>query len=588
MKLFNIFFILKIILTLFVFQSSSNILKQNNNFVTLRSFKLKNTNFQNNNEFNNEFNITDKFLEKYNVLDDVKKIKLESFIDNHNIPINDMEFLDFNTNDNKENKLFYFDKFNKQSKHDSQSEKDSQNEESFKSVFNYINTLWYKNKNKKHDIDEQYSRFNKKRRSITSTVEKYLSNGLPILHSNKGSSNILYLDFDGHINPSDSAWGYFSAMPFDPSENDVSHTNPIFDEFEQYYIFDIWQRMSEDFAPFNIDVTTEEPNTFTSTTAHCLFTNTNQSNGNYMPEYNAGGVAYLDVFGESFYDYYSPALVFWNNLYNTADCADAGSHEIGHNLGLSHDGTNSQAYYNGDGDDSTFSWAPIMGAGYNNRITQWSKGQYNNANNQENDLDIIKNKLSYRQDDYPDSILNSYTINIVNNKFNKKGIIEKNTDKDFFKFVLDNESDLEINISPLSLNFTYGGYNLDIGSKLYNSDYIVIHSFDSSNLELNYKARVNKGNYYLRIYGNSHHNGKYTNYGSLGQYFISGEIIPYSTTTETTTTITTTTPSQTTTTPSQTTTTTVSRRRRRRGRRGRRGRGRSGRSGRQRQRRRRK
>ena len=50
--------------------------------------------------------------------------------------------------------------------------------------------------------------------------------------------------------------------------------------------------------------------------------------------------------------------------------AEAASHEVGHNLGLSHDGTASTGYYSGQG-----AWAPIMGVGYYKPITQWSKGE---------------------------------------------------------------------------------------------------------------------------------------------------------------------------------------------------------------------
>ena len=66
--------------------------------------------------------------------------------------------------------------------------------------------------------------------------------------------------------------------------------------------------------------------------------------------------------------------------------AEAASHEIGHNLGLSHDGTSTQGYYGGQG-----AWAPIMGVGYSYSISQWSKGEYFDANNQEDDLQIIQN-----------------------------------------------------------------------------------------------------------------------------------------------------------------------------------------------------
>ena len=61
------------------------------------------------------------------------------------------------------------------------------------------------------------------------------------------------------------------------------------------------------------------------------------------------------------------------------------SHEAGHNLGLSHDGTATSGYYSGHG-----SWAPIMGVGYYKAITQWSKGEYAGANQTQDDFAVMQ------------------------------------------------------------------------------------------------------------------------------------------------------------------------------------------------------
>ncbi|MBK9246382.1 MAG: hypothetical protein IPM30_16375 [Burkholderiales bacterium] len=61
---------------------------------------------------------------------------------------------------------------------------------------------------------------------------------------------------------------------------------------------------------------------------------------------SCGGVAYLSVF-DDVGDFYKPALVFYDALGggNEKYVADAISHEAGHNMSLSHDGTSGRGYY---------------------------------------------------------------------------------------------------------------------------------------------------------------------------------------------------------------------------------------------------
>src|ERR1700753_488617 len=88
----------------------------------------------------------------------------------------------------------------------------------------------------------------------------------------------------------------------------------------------------------------------------------------------AGGVAYVGSFN---WDNQVPCWVF---ITSGKAGGEACSHEVGHTLGLSHDGrelptTGHEEYYAGQGN-----WAPIMGVGYYKDITQWSKGEYTYAN----------------------------------------------------------------------------------------------------------------------------------------------------------------------------------------------------------------
>ncbi len=145
---------------------------------------------------------------------------------------------------------------------------------------------------------------------------------------------------------------------------------------ERTRIVDIWHRVAEDLAPYDIDVTTERPSSFNRNTGTILVTHSIDANGNAINCTGCGGVAYVNVFGASnYHTYYSPALVFYDNLGGGAETyvAEASSHEFGHNLGLSHDGTSGTTYYGGHG-SGLVSWAPIMGNSYYNNVTAVEQG----------------------------------------------------------------------------------------------------------------------------------------------------------------------------------------------------------------------
>ena len=76
----------------------------------------------------------------------------------------------------------------------------------------------------------------------------------PALHSNPSASDALYLDFDGHFEP---VWGSYSNLTT-PSY-DVDGDTSTFTDGELANIGTIWAAVAEDYAPFNLDVTTVRP-----------------------------------------------------------------------------------------------------------------------------------------------------------------------------------------------------------------------------------------------------------------------------------------------------------------------------------------
>jgi hypothetical protein len=372
--------------------------------------------------------------------------------------------------------------------------------------------------------------------------ENFVSSDAFTLHSKPGAANRVYLDFNGH-SFSNTAWGAgtFNALAF---STDADRTT--FSDSERALIVEIWDRVAEDYAPFDIDVTTEEPATFDSHTGRVLITEDQQANGAAMPSAGSGGVAYINVFGASNYSYYSPALVYADNLgpYSATFIAEAAAHEFGHNLGLSHDGTTTGSdYYAGLG-SGFVSWAPIMGSSYNNNVTQFSKGEYPNANQPEDDLAIIAGKLSYRPDDHGNAIGSGTALQIAadgsvdssnpeidpyNLLPQNKGIINNAADVDVFTFNA-GAGPLTLTVTPAWDAFTHTsrrGANLDVSLELRNNAGAVIASNDPSNdTKATVSATVAAGTYHLFVSGVGNAVTPYSDYDSLGEYFINGSVTP--------------------------------------------------------------
>lgn len=369
-----------------------------------------------------------------------------------------------------------------------------------------------------------------------------------VFHSKPGAPNTLYLNFAGE-NVRDTAWNssvgrsLIAAVPFS-TDSDYS----TFSDGEQAAIKRVWQRVAEDYAPFNIDVTTQRPASFGPRTAHAVVTRTTDANGYANPSSTGGGVAYVNVFGAGNFTSYQPAWIYFNNLGNNESyIAEAASHEVGHNLGLSHDGkTDGTAYYGGHGNGDT-SWGPIMGTGYGRNVSQWSKGEYYLANNTQDDLNTIAGKIAYRGDDHGDtsaaatSLLISGGTNVlsttpeidpVNANSANKGILQNNADVDVFSFVTGSGA-INLMVKPwVAANGTRGG-NLDVVLELRNSTGTLLLTNDAPTLTTaQIQTNLAAGTYYLYVRNTGVGNplsstpSGYTRYGSIGQYFITGVVAP--------------------------------------------------------------
>lgn len=214
------------------------------------------------------------------------------------------------------------------------------------------------------------------------------------LHSNPGASRTVFLDFDG-VEVSGTYWNSQSGVASGTHAGwDPAGDGPGFSSEEMARVRSVWARVAEDFAPFEVDVTTQDPGQAAierSGSADQVYgtrvaVSASRQASDAICGSGCGGVAYLRAFASSTqHAALQPAWVFPAALGNdTKSVAEAASHEAGHNLGLRHDGHSGGAYYTGHG-----IWAPIMGSGYQRPVVQWSRGSYPGANNQEDDLQVM-------------------------------------------------------------------------------------------------------------------------------------------------------------------------------------------------------
>ncbi|HLW66266.1 MAG TPA: hypothetical protein VKS79_13215 [Gemmataceae bacterium] len=352
----------------------------------------------------------------------------------------------------------------------------------------------------------------------------------PALSSNPGASHTLYLNFDGDYR---DRW-----TQLDANGNPASYKNVKMYPFERTgltpltdaqrdQITEIWARVAEDYAPFDVNVTTVDPGNLDN--GKTVMVDIGQSNEwfvdeNGIPKSNAGTSSigsFTDNQPNVVFDFIENIGVFYNDPTFAAKVADNASHEAGHSFGLLHhhvlnaDGTLQNEYDPGSGNST-----PIMGDTINEDTRHiWGIGMTGEVGTDaagnpyddrqiQVDSNVLGAVLGFRADDFGDDIAHATPLNMDGGVGTVNGIVglrqfdlfgPVNRDVDVFSF--DNIIAGQVTVRADVLGY-HNSSNLNARIELWSGDRMIASAEpydDQGNAQLS--VNLAPGTYYVKVTG---------------------------------------------------------------------------------------
>jgi hypothetical protein len=265
----------------------------------------------------------------------------------------------------------------------------------------------------------------------SATGAKHPLSDVPALSSLPGAPASLYLDFTGDFTGSYGSYSNITTPAFDQDGDPTT-----FNDDELAAIQQVWSCVAEDYAPFNLNVTTVPP----ASMAHGVTEKVDIGGNGAWTGSQVGGLTYVNDFTQTGVP--NIAFVFSQNLAsgNARYTGDAVAHESGHGFGLLHQstysGTTKTAEYSTGPGDGT---APIMGNAYAARRTLWWYGQSSSSSTSyQDDMAILSGStdgFGYRQDADANTAANPTPLTVANGgQVNGSGLIITTSDFDYYSF----------------------------------------------------------------------------------------------------------------------------------------------------------